>query len=44
MPDSATETLRRFPDIEPAGEPTRARSLFLNQLKTLPVRFKPAAS
>jgi cholest-4-en-3-one 26-monooxygenase len=39
-----TETLRRFPDIEPAGEPTRARSLFLNQLKTLPVRFTPAAS
>ncbi len=36
------ETLRRFPDIELAGEPTRARSLFLNQLKTLPVRFTPA--
>ncbi len=35
------ETLRRFPDIELAGEPTRARSLFLNQLKTLPVRFTP---
>jgi cholest-4-en-3-one 26-monooxygenase len=33
------ETLRRFPEIEPAGEPTHARSLFLNQLKTLPVRF-----
>ena len=43
------ETLRRFPEIELAGEPTKARSLFLNQLKTLPVRFtpepaKPAAS
>jgi cytochrome P450 len=38
-----SETLRRFPDIEPAGEPTRARSLFLNQLKTLPVRFTPEA-
>jgi cytochrome P450 len=38
-----TETLRRFPDIELAGEPTRARSLFLNQLKSLPVRFTPAA-
>ena len=37
------ETLRRFPDIELAGEPTRARSLFLNQLKTLPVRFTPRA-
>jgi cholest-4-en-3-one 26-monooxygenase len=36
------ETLRRFPDIELAGEPTQARSLFLNQLKTLPVRFTPA--
>ena len=37
------ETLRRFPDIELAGEPTQARSLFLNQLKTLPVRFTPRA-
>jgi cholest-4-en-3-one 26-monooxygenase len=35
------ETLRRFPDLELAGEPTRARSLFLNQLKTMPVRFTP---
>ncbi len=35
------ETLRRFPDIELAGEPTHARSLFLNQLKTLPVRYTP---
>jgi cytochrome P450 len=35
------ETLRRFPDIELAGEPTQARSMFLNQLKTLPVRFTP---
>ena len=35
------ETLRRFPDIELAGEPAHARSLFLNQLKTLPVRFTP---
>jgi cholest-4-en-3-one 26-monooxygenase len=38
-----TETLRRFPDIELAGEPSRARSLFLNQLKTLPVGFEPQA-
>ena len=36
---AATETLRRFPDIELAGEPAKARSLFLNQLKTLPVRL-----
>lgn len=35
------ETLRRFPDIEPAGEATHARSMFVNQLKTLPVRFSP---
>lgn len=38
------ETLRRFPDIELAGEPAKARSLFLNQLKTLPVRFTPEAA
>jgi cytochrome P450 len=38
-----TETLRRFPDIELGGEPSRARSLFLNQLKSLPVRFTPEA-
>jgi cytochrome P450 len=37
-----TETLRRFPEIELAGEPTRARSMFVNQLKTLPVRFTDA--
>jgi cholest-4-en-3-one 26-monooxygenase len=37
------ETLRRFPEIELAGEPAKARSLFLNQLKTLPVRLAPAA-
>jgi cytochrome P450 len=36
-----TETLRRFPEIELAGEPTKARSLFLNQLKTMPVRLTP---
>jgi cytochrome P450 len=36
-----TETLRRFPDMEIAGEPTVARSMFVNQLKTLPVRFTP---
>jgi cholest-4-en-3-one 26-monooxygenase len=35
------ETLRRFPDIELAGEPAQARSMFVNQLKTLPVTFTP---
>lgn len=35
------ETLRRMPDIHIAGEPVRARSLFLNQLKSLPVEFTP---
>ena len=35
------ETLRRFGDIELAGDPAQARSLFVNQLKTLPVRFTP---
>jgi cytochrome P450 len=35
------ETLRRFPDMELAGEPRRTQSIFLNQLKTLPVRFTP---
>ena len=38
------QTLRRLPDLELAGEPTRARSLFLNQLKTLPVRFTPESA
>jgi cholest-4-en-3-one 26-monooxygenase len=35
------ETLRRFPEIEIAGEPMFAESPFLNQLKTLPVRLRP---
>jgi cytochrome P450 len=35
-----TETLRRFPDIAPAGEPTVARSMFVNQLKTQPVSLR----
>jgi cytochrome P450 len=34
------ETLRRYPDIELDGEPAPARALFVNQLKTLPVRLK----
>ena len=31
------ETLRRYPKISLAGEPTYIESMFLNQLKTLPV-------
>lgn len=37
------ETLRRFPDMQLAGEPRRTQSVFLNQLKTLPVTFTPQA-
>jgi cholest-4-en-3-one 26-monooxygenase len=33
------ETLRRFPDIELDGEPVAAQALFVNQLKSLPVRL-----
>ena len=33
------ETLKRFPQMELAGEPAPAVSAFLNQLKTLPVRW-----
>jgi cholest-4-en-3-one 26-monooxygenase len=36
------ETLTRFPAMEPAGRPTIVESVFLNQLKTLPVRLSPA--
>jgi cholest-4-en-3-one 26-monooxygenase len=35
------ETLRRYPEIELAGRPVFAESLFINQLKTLPVSLKP---
>jgi cytochrome P450 len=38
------ETLRRFPDVELAGEPAYVESLFLNQLKALPVRLRASAS
>jgi cytochrome P450 len=34
------ETLRRYPDMELAGEPTWVESPFINQLKTLPVRLR----
>jgi cytochrome P450 len=36
------ETVRRFPEMELAGDPQPAVSAFLNQLKTLPVRWPPA--
>jgi cytochrome P450 len=35
------ETLKRFPKIEIADSPAFVESLFLNQLKTLPVRLQP---
>ena len=33
------ETLRRYPNMQPAGEPAWVLSTFVNQLKTLPVRL-----
>ncbi len=36
------ETLVRFPAMEPAGRPTIVESVFVNQLKTLPVRLSPS--
>jgi cytochrome P450 len=38
------ETLRRYPQIELAGEPVPARALFVNQLKQLPVTLGPLAA
>jgi cholest-4-en-3-one 26-monooxygenase len=35
------ETLKRYPRIELAGKPAFVQSLFINQLKTLPVRLSP---
>jgi cholest-4-en-3-one 26-monooxygenase len=35
------ETLKRYPKIELAGKPAFVESLFINQLKTLPVRLAP---
>jgi cytochrome P450 len=35
------ETLKRFPAMEMAGRPTIVESVFLNQLKTLPVQLTP---
>ncbi len=37
------ETLARYPGMELDGEPVYAESDFINQLKTLPVRLRPAA-
>jgi cholest-4-en-3-one 26-monooxygenase len=36
------ETLARYPEMELAGAPIYAESAFINQLKTLPVRLRPA--
>jgi cholest-4-en-3-one 26-monooxygenase len=36
------ETLARYPALELAGSPVYAESAFINQLKTLPVRLRPA--
>jgi cytochrome P450 len=38
------ETLARYPHIEPAGQPLAAQALFVNQLKTLPVRLVAAGA
>jgi cholest-4-en-3-one 26-monooxygenase len=35
------ETLKRFPRLELVGEPLTVESVFINQLKTLPVRLNP---
>jgi cholest-4-en-3-one 26-monooxygenase len=35
------ETLKRYPEIELDGTPVAAEALFVNQLKTLPVRLTP---
>src|SRR3954469_7597496 len=36
------ETLKRFPDIEMAGEPVQVLSPFINQMKAMPVRWSTA--
>ncbi len=35
------ETLKRYPQIRLEGEPVAAQAMFVNQLKTLPVRLVP---
>jgi len=37
------ETLRRYPEMEIVGEAPHAESLFINQVKALPVRLGPRA-
>ncbi len=37
------ETLKRYPNITLAGKPLAAESLFLNQLKYLPVKLSPSS-
>jgi cytochrome P450 len=38
------ETLRRYPEISLDGDPVPAQAMFVNQLKTLPVRLGPRAA
>ena len=38
------ESLARYPNMEPAGEPTWVVSTFVNQLKSLPVRLAPVSA
>jgi cholest-4-en-3-one 26-monooxygenase len=38
------ETLERFPAMELAGEPAYVQSPFVNQMKTMPVRLRPATA
>ena len=38
------ETLARYPEMEMSGKPAFVESGFLNQLKTLPVRLRPAVA
>jgi len=35
------ETLKRYPNIELAGQPAFVESMFVNQLKSLPARLVP---
>jgi len=38
------ETLRRYPEMAPAGKVSWVESGFINQLKTLPVTLGPRAA
>ncbi len=35
------ETLKRYPQMQIDGRPVAAEAMFVNQLKTLPVRLEP---